>query len=266
MTQAMSWPQYLRETTMPIVHPLTAISLHLEIFFNAQQLGSGTGFIVARDGEHFLITNWHVVSGRDPKTDNPLSGLAAIPNTIRIWHHRKDLLGKWIPKDVSLQDGNGKLTWKEIDTADGKADVIALPIEVTNDIDVHPLDITLANTDLIILPSDPVSIIGFPYNQSAFGKFPIWKTGHVASDIDIDYAKRPIFLIDASTKKGMSGSPVIAYRSGLIHSSEGFQLGVPPRTKFMGIYSGRVQDEELSELSNLGQVWKPSVIVQLLGI
>jgi hypothetical protein len=33
--------------------------------------------------------------------------------------------------------------------------------------------------------------------------------------------------------------------------------------KFMGIYSGRIQDGDIIDMSNLGMVWKPSVIDML---
>ena len=132
------------------------------------------------------------------------------------------------------------------------------------DIDLYPLDMKLAKNDIAAPPSQTVSIIGFPYNNVSVGKFPIWKTGHIASDVDLNYSDKPIFLIDATTKPGMSGSPVILKAVGIPLTSKGFVLGGPTE-RFMGIYSGRIQDEDLVEMSNLGQVWKPEIIDQLIS-
>ncbi len=41
-------------------------------------------------------------------------------------------------------------------------DVVALVLTSQEDTNVYPLDVGLVNTDLIISPSDPVSIVGFP--------------------------------------------------------------------------------------------------------
>ncbi len=101
-------------------------------------------------------------------------------------------------------------------------------------------------------------VIGFPLGLAAAGKLPIWKTGHVASDIDINYDGKPIFLIDATTKPGMSGSPVVALVKGLRRTSTGWNLGGGEFIRFLGIYSGRIGDSEI------GRVWKPEVLDEIL--
>jgi hypothetical protein len=39
------------------------------------------------------------------------------------------------------------------------------------------------------------------------GGWPIWMTGHIASDPGLDYYGRPVYLINASTGGGLSGAP-----------------------------------------------------------
>ena len=58
-------------TTVPIL-------LH----FNEQLLSTATPFIWQRGSKHYLITNWHNVSGRDPNTDKHHSPTAAEPNVL----------------------------------------------------------------------------------------------------------------------------------------------------------------------------------------
>ena len=111
---------------------------------------------------------------------------------------------------------------------------------------------------MIVSPSEAVSIIGFPFGLASSGKFPIWKTGHIASDIDLNYKDKPVFLIDATTKPGMSGSPVIARRNGFSQTSKGQRVGGTTE-RFLGVYSGRIQDN-----SDVGMVWKPETIDEIL--
>jgi len=94
--------------------------------------------------------------------------------------------------------------------------------------------------------------------MAASGKFPVWKTGHIASEIDIDHEGEPVFLIDATTKPGMSGSPVLAVRRGWVQRSSGIAIG-GSATRFLGVYSGLTHSE-----SDVGVVWKPSVVDAVL--
>ena len=219
----------------------------------------GTGFVVAHNGTNYLITNWHMVTGRDPNTNQPISNTgAADPTSIGIWFHAATGLGNWLLKTQEVIDpATGNRKWLEHPTG-RQVDVVALALANHADITLYPLDRNLANTDLIVTPSEPVSIIGFPLGLASAGKFPIWKTGHIASDIDLDYNGKPVFLIDATTKSGMSGSPVVARRSGFIQTSQAQQLG-GSATRFLGIYSGRIQDQ-----SDEGMVWKPHTLDSIL--
>lgn len=243
----------------PPIDPLTNIPLHLELFFDDKYLSSGTGFVIVYESKNYLITNWHILSGRDPKTQSPLSDMADIPNKVRVWHHSSKRWGSWVSKDYALEK-NGSKTWMERAISGEKVDIAALLIPSSKDITIYPLDLNLSKTDLLITPSEPVSIIGFPYGQYSAGRLPIWKTGFIASEVELPYDGKPIFLIDASTKPGMSGSPVLAKRDGFFRTSSGSKIGGEAAIKFLGVYSGRVSDDELITLSNLGQVWKPQMI------
>jgi hypothetical protein len=133
-------------------------------------------------------------------------------------------------------------------------------LEISNDVNIYDVDLKLADFDLKLYPSEAVSIIGFPKGLTSAGKFPIWKTGHIASDIDIDWDGKPAFLIDATTKGGMSGSPVIARRVSIYQTSTGNRVG--NAVKFLGIYSGREIGESGIEV---GFVWKPKVISEIFS-
>ena len=239
------------------IDPLSVMSLSLECCVGRNALAGATGFIVEHAARPFLVTNWHVVSGRDPSTNQPLSEDGALPDTLGIWYHIKDRLGTWGRRWEPLKNEDGSPRWLEHPQG-RRIDVVALPVTVDDEIQLYPLDLGLANIDLLLSPAEPVSIIGFPFGLASGGKFPIWKTGHLASDIDLDYDGLPTFIVDATTKPGMSGSPVVARRIGMYRSSQAMQMG-GSATRFLGIYSGRIHGQ-----ADIGMVWRPEVLLDVL--
>jgi hypothetical protein len=242
------------------IDPLSARPLYLIQINGNEPLGTATGFIVEKENKHYLITNWHVVSGLNPKTGETLSPKGKTPDALLIWHHGKQL-GTWKRKREMLVDDTGNKRWLE--HKKGKLiDIAALPLEaVTDDIQIYSLDLSLAEVNMVPEVAMPVSIIGFPVGLTSAGFLPIWKTGHIASEPNLNYQNEPLFLIDATTRGGMSGSPVVLRMSGgyktrdgnTIMSSSGY------RTRFLGIYSGRLPRD-----SEIGRVWRPELINEIL--
>ncbi len=243
------------------IDPLSIRSLFIELLASGKRLGSATGFAVEHRGSYFLITNWHVLSGCHADTGAAFSESGAVPDEIRIFHHGTTL-GTWLTRTEFLSTDQGTQRW--IEHPNGRAvDVAAVPLDsIDNDIQIHAFDLSLADTDIVPEIAMPVSIIGFPLGLTGSGKLPIWKTGHIASEPQIDYNDQPAFLIDATTRSGMSGSPVLLRTSGDYKTKSG--IGVIASsgicTLFLGVYAGRLHEE-----SEIGKVWRPHVITELLG-
>jgi len=244
-----------------VVDPLSVIPLFLECYADQLRLATGTGFVVQKSNDIYLVTNWHILSGRDSITHQPSSPTGLTPDRLAIWHHIKGKLGTWGQVFVPLRKSDGSASWLELQKDNKIMDVALLHLSIHAEVQTYPLDLALADTDLVLAPSEPVSIVGFPFGLSSggSGRFAIWKTGHIASDLDIDYSRLPVFLIDSTTKPGMSGSPVVACRIGMHRSSEGISMG-GEATRFLGVYSGRIHGE-----SDIGMVWKPEVIRSLMS-
>lgn len=244
-----------------LVDRLSATSLRVELKFNSKVLSSASAFIVRWQQEDYLVTNWHVVTGRDAETNKCLDKkYAAVPDIMAVRFHAKGSLGSWISIDVPLLNSDGQELWLEHPLG-RKVDVAAIKLapEITSQVSLYPLDLELANVDMVAMPAMPVSVIGYPLGLTAGASWPIWKTGHIASDPDIDFEYgRPAFLIDATTRSGMSGSPVVM-RLDSYSKSDGSQIlagGIS--TKFMGIYAGRIHED-----SEIGRVWRPFVLFEL---
>jgi len=242
------------------IDPLSSHSLLLELTARGNSLGTATGFLVEGAEQPCLVTNWHVLAGRDPDTDQPLSDMGAVPDEVRIVHHSAERLGSWAARAEALYGPDGSPRWLEHPR--GRIiDLVALPLEsVDTSIKIYPFDLSLADVDMVAQPAMPVSIIGYPYGLATAGGWPIWKTGHIASDPDLDYGGRPAFLIDATTRGGMSGSPVVLRLTGGYATRDGsFTLASGPVTRFLGVYSGRIHGE-----AEIGRVWRPHLITEVL--
>lgn len=239
----------------------SAKSLLIKMNFNNTLLATGTAFITESSKGPVLITNRHNVTGRDQDTNQPISPTGAIPDKIVIAHNQSNKLGTWVDKTESLYDKNNNPLWFEHPVLKDKADLIALKLTQTDAVHIYSYDPSKPGDDIQVGPSDTISVIGFPFGLTAGGSLPIWSTGFIASEPDINYKNLPIFLIDCRSRPGQSGSPVIAYiSSGVARDSNG-NMNHHGRAiqRFLGIYSGRINKE-----SDLGIVWKASSIKQLI--
>jgi len=224
-----------------------------------QEIGRATGFVVNHRSSHFLITNWHVVTGRHPSTGEPSRADGQTPTHLAIYHHG-DRLGSWRRVIEELYTPEGAPAWLEHPNGRG-VDVAAVRIEPREGVTFHPLPLDLADADIRVEPAMQVSIIGFPLGLVSQGDLPVWKTGHIATEPDLDFDDKKIFLVDATTRSGMSGAPVIVrLRSGYQTRSGSFPISARPITRFLGVYSGRLPRD-----SELGKVWRPENITEIIS-
>lgn len=244
---------------MTIAEP-SVKSLLLQIRFNGQALGTGTGFIANAPRGPVLITNRHNVTGRHQETGQPFSPTGGVPNEVVIMHNRETLLGQWVPRIEPLYNNNAQVRWIEHPELGARADFVALPLTQLNDVHLYPYTLGVGDPAILVAPAEVVSVVGFPFGISAGGCLAVWATGFVATDHDIDYADLPVFLIDCRSRQGQSGSAVIAHRTGgAVATEQGVMVGGGVMTRFLGIYSGRINAE-----SDLGFVWKAAAIRQLV--
>ena len=235
-------------------------SLLIESLVNELPLGTATGFVVVRNGFPYLITNRHVVRGRNQDTDQSLHGSGGIPDSIRITHHTGGPLGSTVRRVESLYDDAETPIWLEHPIHGGEVDVVALPLSGLADVVLEVYD-PWAPTRVAIGPSERVSIVGFPFGLEGGPALAIWVQGFVATETMIDYRHLPRFLIDSRTRKGQSGSPVVFYSENASFTShQGASHVAAGRVEeLIGVYPGRISKE-----SDLGFVWRTSVIREIL--
>lgn len=235
-------------------------SLYIETFFDTQYLGSATGFIIKSKTQNYLITNWHVASNKDPNTKqwiNPKLQIA--PNKIKILQNSKTL-GNYSIKEEELTTKNGTKLFTEFNIGNTIVDVVAIPIKDTViDVKIYPVNYDKTPDSIVVMPTDRVFVLGFPKGFKSAPALPIWKSGLIASEPDIDQEGKPIIWIDILGYGGMSGSPVylitdkIKYKNG---SSSNLIGGT--ETFFMGVFSHGQFD------ISTGALWKSTYLKSLL--
>lgn len=229
----------------------------LQMRFGDTLLSTGTAFTVKGKIKNWLITNRHNFTGKHQDTGKHLSKTLAEPDNISVWLHSNDL-NKRVDVSIKLYDTSGLARWFEHPKLGNAGDFVALEIPNFPEITLYPCRLE-TSIEMLVPPASSVSIIGYPFGKMV-RLFPIWVNGFVASEPELDFEGKPIFVVDARTRPGSSGSPVIAFREGNVLTTEGIAMYSGPVNKFMGIYSGRIGND-----SDLGIVWKASCIKELIN-
>ena len=240
------------------IDPLSVQSLLLRIYAKGKELGTATGFVVMKNNRAYLVTNWHVVTDHRPDTGAAMNPEGEYPDEIRILHNQKNHPGSWIYKSERLLNENNEYLW--IEHSKGRAvDIVFLPLTNLDGVQLYPVDLESRKIPLTIMPTSPLSIVGFPFGQSQTAGLPIWKTGTVASDPDIDYDGSPEILVDCTGRPGMSGSPVYDRKIGPYSEGSAMVFTSNATTdRFIGIYAG-----DIDQRSEIGRVWKASAIMSI---
>lgn len=241
------------------ISPPSFQSLFLKMKFRGTHLSSGTGFLVQTHTGVALVTARHNLTGRHHETDKCLHSKAGVPDTVEIFHNGFTPGINVIKSEPLFQNG-GAPRWLDHPNLGDLCDVVLLPLHELEGVVLAPYTWSQNYADIAVNVAEPVSVVGFPMGQSAGGMLAIWCTGYVASEPSLDYAGQPKFLVDCRTRKGQSGSPVIASRTGA-HAMQGgaFRIGAGYVMRPLGLYTGRIDPE-----ADIGIVWKWSVVEDLM--
>lgn len=237
------------------IDPLNFCVVQLQPLFNDQQLGNATGFFYygTIDGKpnHWLVTNWHVVTGRN--ADDPTQILhtkSALPNRLRLtlvlkpghaeyknYPDAQILTQEFI---IDLYDPSGTALWYQHRLRN------ALDVAVMNTagsfggVMISGINEIALQNDMAVQIGNEVFVLGYPLGFSHFINTPIWKRGSIASEPILETPEsRTRVLIDATTRQGMSGAPVIM-REKTHYVAEDRQIKTYLNaTRWIGIYASR---------------------------
>lgn len=188
-----------------------------------ESLNSASGFVVEAGNQYYLITNWHVVSGRDINTHELLEPDLE-PVTLNTAIHIRQgegekkaplTMGRWKRLTVQLYDDDNMPRWIELPANNEqllKIDVVAIPLKSNlnsfqlvsaiqnNFIDsistrsnmnfwseISAISISAIDTEIEYGPSDLINVVGHPYGWSPNGTdkstSAFWRRSSIASEI-----------------------------------------------------------------------------------
>ena len=249
---------------MPTIDQYSLVPLPLSLLANDHEIATATGFFYERDGETYIVTNWHVLSARNPYTGQPNNKHAAVPDKVHVKLHLRDRPGHFHGAHIELSNQSGEAAWfqhpqgQAIDVAVLK--ISKFPARVAVYAAVRPDEMP----NLAFYIGVDVFVLGYPLGITFQGILPVWKRATITSEPELPADDLPQFLVDTSTRQGMSGAPVIVRTSGYAPRDDGTTgLGQGTFIRFIGVYSGRYgAEDELA--AQLGRVWHKSVIDEVI--
>jgi hypothetical protein len=253
---------------------------YIETYFDNKKLSNASGFFWSHGGRHFLISNWHVLSGRNHINKEPISKYACIPNRISFSALKLTPANEngtqnlyFNPIEAPLLDGTEKHSlWLEHHEYGSRVDIGALDVtDLIAGYHIVPANELEDDAVLDCYVSQDVFIIGYPFGRLSGDTYPIWKRGTFARDPSSDFDNLPKMLVDTATREGMSGSVVLARRS-MVHrdaymtrsgQTRGYSYISGRLDVVVGIYSGRHHAD--FERAQLGIVWKRRIIEEVVA-
>lgn len=242
--------------TQPHLHSFRVVKLEILAETTGAALGDATGFFCDYRGRTFLVTNWHVVTGRHYQTRKPLHRSKALPGTLRVHTHiATTVVPISAPSSstsfpISLRDTEDRPCWLEHPLFGSNVDVVAIEMDTRlaecSRLFRLNLEAELAR-DVRLSVMDQTFVTGYPLSATTTpNSLPIYKSGTIASEPGV-FDSEPRIYIDGKTKNGMSGSPVMVKGSSASGSDHALA--------FVGVYSGRDRQERTEFEAELGIMW-----------
>jgi hypothetical protein len=244
---------------MSNTHPIYLLTTRIET-----ERDVATGFFYKESAKLYLVTNKHVVYGKE------FSESGAKPKIERITvllHTDPNDFTKNEKVMIDLFSGNEKI-WLE--HSDHKLDVILIPLVIDekkyvfSKIDRSFID----DADNLLIQFEKILIVGYPCGwYDDVYNLPIVRVGHLSSPFKVSFRGEPVMVGDAITHPGMSGSPVMMVLRDPITKEEDGKLSVKTLgTKYLliGIYSGQYKIPD-NERPNLINIWFAEIIKAILA-
>lgn len=251
------------------VNYFTLASLKITPLYDNIALSHATGFIVKNDEDHYLVSNWHVFSGRCSICGQPNDRKnGALPNKLSVKFHTNNATKQTSPPAISTVitydlSKLGQPTWKQHTTGQ-KIDLACLKLpRPSDDVLIAPLNTGSVPAETDFLIGSDVFIVGYPGHVDTALDLPIWKRGSIATELLPENGKVSEFLVDSATRSGMSGSPVLVKRSEKLRIENGRFFHTPARMMILGVYSGRISTSDPLD-AVLGKAWPIGFIDEII--
>ncbi|SRR5260370_3247143 len=244
---------------MPInVDPLYAGTSRVRGFRRSIETTSATAFAWTQDSRIYVVTNKHVILGRDfGNNPQPLT-------SIRLRCHNSTNSNLSTDVNVDLFS-SGSPVWLEHSNVG--TDLVLIPTDSTTFAGLFFPPFSTDNfppANLIIGPGEPLVVIGYPlefYDQ--VNNLPVVRSAALASAYPVPFMGLPMFITDANLHEGTSGAPVLFISRGGYRTTDSLMtLGnLPPILLGINSATWPVQPQPL----HLNATWFSSVITEILS-
>ena len=272
-------------------NPLSYSSIKVDLYSKKSvHLKSASGFVVEARSRYYLITNWHVLSGREIPANGPQERVIEpylLKTSLHLHGGAGEMsapisMGIWKRVTVQLYDSNNAPTW--IERPANKpyhpiVDVVALPLQLDLTLrlfsgkipgininkgswaestdfwtKISAIPVSAIDTEVEYAPPDRVHVIGYPLGWAPEGtersSSAFWRTSSIASEIH-----------EPGTKMENTFFIDPCAPQGMTGSPV---VGMKnDRIKLLGIYSDR-STEEFG--ANAGLVWEAFLVKELIGV
>lgn len=256
---------------MPTATFLIPNITRIDLFRDQVPLGHATGFFLKSGDIWHLVSNWHVFSGRNCETGQPVNANGAVPN--RCEFCTLQIIGNSITHESHSfrlsQDDDDSALWFEHPDDGQDVDVGCLPLGNFNPVFMRDfLDPTGHDSTMWVDLGGDLFLPGYPLGIEAPFKMAIWKRASLATSTEFGYGVAKHVLVDTATREGMSGAPCLAIANWQYYSLDR-QTGKmtlvnePLRWRLLGVYSGRrMVDGDAG--AQLGIVWRENLIFEAM--
>lgn len=250
-TLSTAFPLQFPQADINIVSMAVVLVEQFSLDGTGVTISHGTGFMWRGKTSIWLVTARHVFTGKNPFDDTHVSTNLFEPQEIRVHYSVGGLDSPtYRESNVFSLYMNSSPAWADDPQfTEFRTDISALPVNFGRK------DIICVNDypgfddyeNLFTQVGFQCFVIGYPTTAVAGLMLPIWRSGALASDPGVPIDGKPIFLLDAATGPGFSGSPVFRHHFGPapFHDSSsptGIRIdhNAVLRSRFVGVYAGRL--------------------------
>jgi hypothetical protein len=180
----------------------------IETSLDSQKLNQGTSFLIKKGNNVFLVSNYHVLSGRPAQdTTQSTNKLGLIPNTIIVSFQARN---RYIGSVFKLLNGDERLFVSFPANKETKRtiDIAILPIVLPAEIMIKWFPVSKLKNKWLIPRSTTLTFCGFVNGENSEGTYPSIFDIKTVSDRSFNQNDQFIFAYDSIGLHGSSGSPV----------------------------------------------------------
>jgi len=260
----LCYSQRQKDTLLKYIDQGSLASVRITANRDNAFLKSGTGFFIAVNSyKVYFLTNDHMVGGQFDRDEyfrlyHKQIPKEKIPNTL-VFNLFDFAFNRTIQDAISIRDTNGTPLWipfwENEEKKSGLLDVIAIKMDMGFDFHNMVIYTTDANIDpsVKLRPTSELFVVGYPVDSTFGTIYPVWKRGTVASEPNLSMLGNSCFLIDATTRRGMSGSPVLFIGSKFM-AFDGTFSNPLNKTFLVGIYNSQSYPMELGGVISINKI------------